>query len=80
MKSITLEELEARWNASKDQFNQWGELGLDEIVAFAQSECLSDAGKKFAGILPHNWVCSDGYSNGLDIAEELLNMSKIDLK
>ena len=31
-----LEELEAAWNANADRFNQWSELGIDEIVAFAQ--------------------------------------------
>ena len=31
-----LEELEVLWNSKADRFNQWVELGLDEIVAFAQ--------------------------------------------
>lgn len=31
-----LDELEAAWNAKADRFNQWHELGLDEIVEFAQ--------------------------------------------
>lgn len=31
-----LEELEAAWNAQADRYNQWCELGLDEIVEFAQ--------------------------------------------
>lgn len=37
--TLTVEELEARWNACADRSNQWSELGLDEIVAFAQEEC-----------------------------------------
>lgn len=31
-----IRELESAWNAQADNFNQWDELGLDEIVAFAQ--------------------------------------------
>lgn len=33
---MRLEELETAWNANADGFNQWSELGLDEIVEFAQ--------------------------------------------
>ena len=33
---LTLDELEILWNAQADPMNQWDELGLDEIVAFAQ--------------------------------------------
>ncbi len=33
-----LDELEVAWNAQADKFNQWQDLGLDEIVAFAQEE------------------------------------------
>ncbi len=64
MKHLTVQELEARWNAGADRLNQWTELGLDEIVWFAQSECLSDARKKSGGIVCHELVFSDGCSNG----------------
>ena len=33
---MNIELLEKLWNASADQHNQWSELGLDEIVYFAQ--------------------------------------------
>jgi len=33
---VRLEELEAAWNANADESNQWLDLGLDEIVNFAQ--------------------------------------------
>jgi len=33
---MTLSELEAKWNANADAMNKWNELGLDEIVWFAQ--------------------------------------------
>jgi len=33
-----IDEIEAAWNAKADMFNQWHELGLDEIVEFAQEE------------------------------------------
>ena len=29
---MTLDELEAAWNAQADQHNQWCELGLDEMA------------------------------------------------
>ena len=33
---MSIDELKAAWNAQADKYNQWDELGLDEIVAFAQ--------------------------------------------
>lgn len=36
-KPLTLQELEAAWNAQADHMNTWDELGLDEIVAWAQA-------------------------------------------
>ena len=36
-KPLSLDELEALWNSQADHMNQWDELGLDEIVAFAQA-------------------------------------------
>lgn len=33
---MTVQELQAAWNAQADKQNQWDELGLDEIVYFAQ--------------------------------------------
>lgn len=36
-KPLSVPELEAMWNAQADHMNQWDELGLDEIVAFAQA-------------------------------------------
>jgi hypothetical protein len=37
-KPLTLDELKALWNSQADQMNQWNELGIDEIVAFAQDD------------------------------------------
>ena len=34
--SETVEQLRAAWNAQADAMNSWDELGLDEIVHFAQ--------------------------------------------
>jgi hypothetical protein len=34
---LTLPELEAKWNAQSDRMNQWSELGMDEIVWYAQT-------------------------------------------
>jgi hypothetical protein len=36
-----VDDLEAAWNAESDKFNSWDELGLDEIVAFAQERILT---------------------------------------
>jgi hypothetical protein len=52
MKSV--EDLKQEWNAQADQLNQWDELGLDEIVWFAQvrgcagaMNMLREAAKQF---------------------------------
>ena len=72
---VKLAELEAAWNAQAHPMNQWPELGLDEIVAFAQEQALLRAAAIFDGALAYNWVCADGYSNGNDVAEELRCMA-----
>lgn len=33
---MNVEELKALWNKDADIYNQWDDLGVDEIVAFAQ--------------------------------------------
>lgn len=38
-----IDELKAKWNAQADYSNQWDDLGVDEIVAFAQQQVLLDA-------------------------------------
>ena len=35
-----LDDLEAAWNAQADAFNSWDELGMDEIIWFAQQQIL----------------------------------------
>ena len=40
---LTLDELEAAWNAQADAFNSWDELGIDEIIWFAQQQALARA-------------------------------------
>ena len=48
--TLSLEQLEARWNsASRD--NDWHELGLDEVLAFAQQECTADLQKALARLI-----------------------------
>ena len=49
-----LEELEAAWNANADRFNQWSELGLDEIVAFAQEVEREACAKVCENEYPHS--------------------------
>lgn len=36
-----LDQLEETWNAQADAFNNWNELGLDEIIVWAQRQALS---------------------------------------
>ena len=38
----TVDELRDEWNASADHMNQWDELGIDEIVWFAQERAFVD--------------------------------------
>ena len=73
---MKIDELKARWNAGTDRYNQWDELCLNEIVAFAQQECLKEAAEKFEGSIPFNWVCADGYSNGFDKEETVEELKK----
>ncbi|SBV37806.1 hypothetical protein STPYR_12749 [uncultured Stenotrophomonas sp.] len=35
---MTIDELKTAWNAQADAMNQWDELGIDEIVDFAQEQ------------------------------------------
>jgi hypothetical protein len=35
--AMTVDELKKRWNSEADHMNQWDELGLDEIVFYAQT-------------------------------------------
>ena len=55
---MTLDKLKAQWNDNADQYNQWSELGLDEIVAFAQKvereECA-----KLVELLRDDWMRAD---------------------
>lgn len=38
---LSLKDLRDAWNAGADRFNSWDELGLDEIIAFAQREAVN---------------------------------------
>ena len=44
-RTFTLDELEQIWNKQADEFNQWGSLGLDEMIEFAQEEILKIRGE-----------------------------------
>ncbi len=72
---MTLNELQAAWNEQADAMNSWGELGMDEIVAFAQEQVLKRAADIFEGTRAFNFVAADGYANGSDIAAELRYMA-----
>lgn len=58
---MSIDELEAAWNARADAMNQWDELGIDEIVASRKSKCVRRAPtyarrseqKKFRGAAMH---------------------------
>jgi hypothetical protein len=49
---LGLDELEALWNAQADRFNEWTELGIDEIIAFAQQQALSRFGTAHPAPVP----------------------------
>jgi len=42
---LGIEDLEAAWNAQADAFNSWDELGIDEIVCWAQQQALARWGR-----------------------------------
>ena len=42
---LGIEDLEAAWNAQADAFNSWDELGIDEIVFWAQRQALARWGR-----------------------------------
>lgn len=66
---MSIDELEAAWNAQADAMNQWDELGIDEIVDFAQEQmreacahvCAQIGAEKVHG-------CSDAYLEGRQMA------------
>jgi hypothetical protein len=60
-----LDELEAAWNAKADRDNQWQELGIDEIVAFAQEVERKACAK----------VCRDLEETGTEPTGELCAMA-----
>ncbi len=41
---LGLDQLEEAWNAQADEANGWNELGLDEIIAWAQRQALARYG------------------------------------
>ncbi len=57
---MTLEELKAAWNAQADECNQWSELGLDEIVAFAQKVEREACAKYIEEYWPGSQDAADG--------------------
>lgn len=48
----TLDELKAMWNAKADRFNRWHDIGMDEIVEFAQEVGRAECAREIAA-LPH---------------------------
>jgi hypothetical protein len=42
---LGIEDLETAWNAQADAFNSWDELGIDEIVWWAQRQALARSGR-----------------------------------
>jgi hypothetical protein len=43
---LGLDQLEEEWNARADSANGWNELGLDEIIAWAQRQALARWGRQ----------------------------------
>jgi hypothetical protein len=42
---LGIEDLQTTWNAQADAFNSWDELGIDEIVWWAQRQALARWGR-----------------------------------
>lgn len=38
---LTVEDLKHAWNSEADNYNQWDDLGLDEIIEFAQQQIIA---------------------------------------
>ena len=54
---MSIDELKKLWNSSADRCNQWDELGLDEIVFFAQKQARIECADKFQSDLD-NYVAA----------------------
>jgi hypothetical protein len=52
----TVEQLKHAWNTQADALNQWDELGLDEIVHFAQQRQVEQLKALLFWVLWHNQV------------------------
>jgi hypothetical protein len=64
----TIDELKAAWNSHADRYNQWEELGLDEIIRFAQ-ERMRDRCADICLALSANYKTGDIALNVLNNAE-----------
>lgn len=47
----TLDELKAMWNAKADRFNRWHDIGMDEIVEFAQAVERAECSKEIESLI-----------------------------
>ena len=42
---LSIEDLQTAWDAQADAFNSWNELGIDEIIWWAQRQALARWGR-----------------------------------
>ena len=42
---LSIDDLRDAWNAQSDAFNSWDELGIDEIIWFAQQQAIARWGR-----------------------------------
>src|SRR5437773_1640165 len=56
----TVDQLKEAWNTEADQFNQWSDLGADEMIEFAQNRMKSTGEEKLKLVLSASvaLVCS----------------------
>lgn len=67
----TIEDLRAAWDAQADAWNQWDELGTDEIVDWAQTRAMARADARLKRVLlaASALVCSPDWAGRTGAAD-----------
>lgn len=60
-----LDDLKAAWNAESDWQNKWGDLGIDEIVAFAMEQARKESADEIERLRGRFWHIKKGVEMAL---------------